>query len=144
MVYTDKLVVLVKLPLLDASGQYEIYSVINMPVPFPPTNLTAVYDLEFKQFGISKDRTQYLILDDNDMARCGLETLRFCPLNSPTYKGSERKTCVIAVFLKQTANVRGLCKTKVSTEKLPLAQCLSQENWLVAASHPSRFTVLCE
>ena len=144
MAYTDKLVVLVKLPLLDASGQYEIYSVMDMPVPFPPTNLTAVYDLEFKQFGISKDRTQYLILDDNDMARCGLETLRFCPLNSPTYKVSERKTCVIAVFLKQKANVRGLCKTKVSTEKLPLAQRLSPENWLVAASHPSRFTVLCE
>ena len=144
IVHANKLVVLVNLPLLDSSGQLEIYTIVNMPVPYPSTNLTAVYALQFQQFGISKDRTEYVILSNEEMLRCGSEELKFCSLNSPVYNVNEKETCEIAMFLRKTDQVRKLCHTKVSTEMLPLAERLGTENWLLAISKPTRFTLVCE
>ena len=87
-----------------------------------------MYALQFQQFGISKDRTEYVILSNEEMLHCGSEELKFCSLNSPVYNVNEKETCEIAMFLRKTDQVRKLCHTKVSTEMLPLAECLGTEN----------------
>ena len=144
IIHDDNLIILVPLPLLDSSGRFDIYQVTSMPVPYPPSNLTAVYTLEFQYFGISKDRTQYVVLKGEEMGKCGLKGIKFCPLNAPVYVVNERETCVISLFLRKAAEIKRLCQATVSTAKLPRALRLDKENWLLALLHVTWFTFLCQ
>ena len=40
----------------------KVMEAIALPVPYSSTKLTAVYDLEFKNFAISTDGRQYVVL----------------------------------------------------------------------------------
>ena len=77
MIHDDNIIILVSLPLLDSGGQFEVYQVLDMPVPYLATNLTASYDLEFRNFGISKDRTRYIVLIKGNIPRISSYTWRF-------------------------------------------------------------------
>ena len=144
MVHDDNIIILVSLPLLDSGGQFEVYQVLDMPVPYLATNLTASYDLEFRNFGISKDRTRYIVLNNEDMAKCGLEKVKFCSINSPIYGAHERQTCVISLFLRNAVEASTLCQTKVSAIKLPQAQRQDEENWSLAMTKVIVLTLLCK
>ena len=82
--FDDKMVITVNIPLLDASRAFTVVEAINLPVPFPPSNVTARYELEF--FSVSADKKQYTIMTVEDQIRCRQPGLNFCPLTSAVYE----------------------------------------------------------
>ena len=125
--FDDKMVITVNIPLLDASRAFTVVEAINLPVPFPPSIVTAIYELEFEHFSVSADKKQYTIMTVEDLIRCRQPGLNFCPLTSAEYETSQHEYCVSALYRKNVKEIRKFCKTSVSN-MLKLPSTSRQEN----------------
>ena len=142
--FDDKMVITVNIPLLDASRAFTVVEAINLPVTFPPSNVTPIYELEFEHFSASADEKQYTIMTVEDLIRCRQSGLNFCPITSAVYEPSQHEYCVFALYRKNVNEIRKFCKTSVSNMlKLPLAKYFSAGKWLVVTDIESVLTVMC-
>ena len=72
--------------------------------------MTATYQVEADTFAISQDRTQYIILDKLEAAKCSLDLIKFCPLLSPVIPVKGHQSCVIALYLNEMEAIKTNCK----------------------------------
>ena len=101
--HSNGLFCIMQIPILDISTQYDLYDVLNIPIPFPNSNLTAQYELEFTKFAISADRTKVSFVTDHDFIKCSLPFMQFCALDTPIrYVNSLRYSCLMSLFLGWT------------------------------------------
>ena len=76
----DRIVVVMSIPLLDFTGQYDVIKVHNIPLPMHeaqtkspsqsiPT-MVAMYDIEYPGLLINKDGNRYTLLSENEIVAC--------------------------------------------------------------------------
>ena len=132
----SKLVVTLEIPLLDVARKFSVKEAISLPVPYFTSNITAEYELEFKNFAVSTDGKQYVIFTLEDEINCGKPNIQFCAISSAVYEMNHHQHCTLALFQQNVKKVKKLCKTKISNKiKLPVARYIADGQWLIATNH---------
>ena len=117
---------------------------IALPVPYSDTSLTAVYDLEFKNFAITLDGRQYVVLTLEDQLNCGKRDVNYCSLTSAIQEANSHSYCTLALYQRDQVKISKLCKVKVSNKmKLPTAYYVASGEWLVATNKPFNLRRRC-
>lgn len=148
-----KILIVLSIPLLDRKETYEVYKIHNLPLPMHNMTATdgkdismiAKYDLQFDSFMINADRTKYALLSSTEYRACNNRYIHFCNPKSAIYPVNLSKSCVIALFLRHTENIKQNCKSIVYFDsRLPTAQYIHSGIWVVATYKMLKFTIVCE
>ena len=115
------ILVIVSIPLLDNINTFEIFNIFNMPVtvqdPFVPTDklpsIVAWYRLETSSIAVNLAQMNYVLLTATE--HCTFPLWHYCDVRSPVYSISSSKPCIVALFMKDTGNVKNYCKTEVES-----------------------------
>ena len=113
--------VIVLFPLLDNTSTFEIFNIFNVPVPVkdlvsPTDNLpsmVAQYRLETSSIAVNLAQMKYILLTPKEQKHCVFPLWHYCDVRSPVYSMTSSKLCTVILFMKDTKNVKGYCKTEV-------------------------------
>lgn len=149
----NKLLIILSIPLLDAQETYHVYKIHNIPalmtnqsnsVITNGCSMVAQYKLESNAIAINTERTQYMLLSNEELKSCSNPLMGFCFARSPVYKTSISRLCVTALFLQEVQKVRKYCKVIVQLKSvLPRATYLNNGHWVVSTSEKLHFVKLC-
>lgn len=146
----DHIYIVISVPLLDENSKYEIYKIHNLPVPFNTSSkvqssgMVAKYSLESHAIAVNGDKSKYVLLSDYELQHCANPLQTFCKIGSPIYPINLSELCIIALYLDNEDNINNFCKTMISpSSKKPLAHYLVNGIWIIAATKPLQFTVVC-
>ena len=140
----DVLLIGIEVPLLDVTRKFKVMEAITLPVPYPGTDLTATYALEFHHLAISEDGRQYVILTLEDQLNCAKKDIRYCSLTSAIRETNRHSYCTLALYQRDEKKVKELCKIRVSNRvRLPTAHYVARGEWLVATGQPFNLRKHC-
>ena len=144
--------VVVNLPLIDRDHKFEIYQIINSPLPYHDPKLdaeqqpkfSARYKLESMALAINPEKTNYMILDQVELAHCSTPLLDYCKVKSSSFPVNLSKLCIVALFMKNKENVGKYCKTEVTLNSLlPKATYVFDGIWVIATQTELTFSIVC-
>ena len=147
-----KILIVLSIPLVDRRESFDVYKIHNLPLsihnstPAENTNVNMVakYNLETEAFMVNTDRTKYALLTKDEISMCNNKYMTFCNPKSAIYQTNLSKTCIIALFLKHTENIKQYCRSTVYFDTiLPVAQYIYSGMWVVATHQPMKFTIVC-
>lgn len=144
-----KLLVLISIPLLDKDSTYEIYQVINLPMPYPKTNqkLEAIarYKVEWDFLALNLARTKFMLITSEEANRCKVDALGTCVSASPIYVAGSHDLCVLELFKKNKRGIKKHCKIEVLPSViLPTAISILDGIWAVATQEGLKLSNVCE
>ena len=134
LIEDNKFLTLINVPLLEVTNKYEIFMAHNIPLPYNNTGMVASYVLETKYIAMDTEKTEYMLLNENEAMRCGGVTAELCTLTNPSYSISQHPLCVISLYAGDTENIQNLCDIQIETRALlPLAYYLSEGHWVIVS-----------
>ena len=140
---SDRLSVVIALPLIHTDSLYTLYEAVWVPTPHASSAALAAYELEGPYIAISDKGDLYIILSQTDVSRCKLE-VGYCSFSYPAASLSRLPTCLSSLFTQNERNVAKYCQTKISKDfGLPHAKHLLQDKWLISSSQELTFHVNC-
>ena len=148
----DKIIVLINIPLLDASNDFEIFEAHSLPLPLQETengekvtrDVLAEYKLEAKAIAVNKERTKYVLLEENEVRQCTGSLAGHCAFHSPVYPVNLSKFCIMSLFMRNKEARHKNCKTEISPSSiLPVAKYLSNGVWMITTQKELRLSVVC-
>ena len=143
--------VIVSIPLLDNTNTFKIFNIFNMPVPVKdpvvPTDklpsMVAWYRLQTSSIAVKLAEMKYVLLAATKQEHC-TSPLWHCDARSPVYSMNHRTLCTVALFLKDTENVKNYCKNEVEQNSIvPKAYCIIDGLWIIASQNTLTFTAVC-
>jgi hypothetical protein len=143
--HSDGLYCIMQIPVLDVTTQYELFEVLNIPMPYPGSNLTAQYVIQHDKFVISSDRTKISFVTENDFAKCSVPFMQFCALDTPIrYINSIKDSCIIAIFSGWNSYT-DICNimVKQTTANYALAYHVVDGKWIITSPTPVTFRMTC-
>ena len=141
--HDNKIIVLIKVPLIDHDSTLDLYKVYNLPVFNPPLNKALTYEIEANTFAVSMDRNYMTIPTESEFIECTLASGHFCNLRSALYHMQSSKMCLIALFLKKENAISEYCEMKVMNISGPLALYLDDGTWAIATANIEQMEVTC-
>ena len=141
--HDDKILILIKLPLIDHDSSLDLYRVYNLPVLNPSLNKALTYQLETNTLAVSKDGKYATIPTESEFLECTLASGHFCNLRSALYHMQSSKMCIIALFLKDEIAIDKNCEMKVINITGPVALYLDQGTWAIATTDTEQMKVTC-
>ena len=147
-----KFLVIVSFPLLESMKTFEIFNVFNMPIPVKDTNvptdklpsMVAWYKLETSSITVNLAEIKYVLLTATQQEHHTSLLRHYCDVRSPVYSMTSSKIFTVALFMKDTENVKIYCKTKVEPNSiLPRAYYVIDSLWLISTQNTLTFTVVC-
>ena len=78
--HDNKIIVLIKLPLIDHDSSLDLYRIYNLPIFNPSLNKVLTYQLEANTLAISTDRNYATIPTESEFLECTLANGHFCNL----------------------------------------------------------------
>ena len=133
--------VLMAIPLMHQSTEYEIYRAVQVPVPNPDVRLGAQYSIESEYFAISRDKTFYIPLALNEILHCLDGPI--CQFNSPPYSVINYPQCITSLFLHDSQGVSVNCKKNIIEMGKPVLKQLFPQNYVISTVNPFNITILC-
>ena len=103
--HDDNLILLFKIPLVDSDSLVTLYRVYNLPIFNHHIGKLLMYNLEAKNFAITKDYKYIKTLTDSEFLKCTLANGHFCNLPSALYHIVYSSSCLSALFLKNTDKI---------------------------------------
>ena len=146
-----RFLVIVYIPLLDNTNTFKIINIFNMPVPVKdpivPTDklpsMVACHRLETSSIAVNLAQMKYVLLTPIQQEHCTSHLWHYCDVRSTVYSMTSSKLCTVALFLKDTENVKNYCKTEVEPNSiLPRAYCIIDGLWFIASQNTLTFTVV--
>lgn len=151
LLFDDKIVVVIKIPLLQVNNQYEIWKVFNLPIIIRSLDgdqnaqgMVATYRIESSGLMINKAKTKYALLNQVELAVCSEPTVNYCNVQSPIFPVNLAKLCIVHLFLQKTEMVRKYCESIVMMNtRLPFAIKLMNFLWGVVSQTELTFSIVC-
>ena len=150
----DKIQIILNIPLLNVKHIYEIYKVINIPIPIKTNQsdennlvISTQYILESHAFMITKDRSYYSLLDNEELNSCRNTQLKFCNPTKPLFPTNLNRNCLITLFNKDLKKINTYCEKLLIPYQLPNAIYLERNVYMIYDSpHNSylTFTIHCK
>ena len=145
MPISDGLMVILQIPILDITSKYEVYKILNVPVPYPKTSLIAQFDINHDYFAISSDRCKVSFLSRDEFLRCSIPNRVFCSMLTSLYPIAMLSTdCIMHLFITKSYN-DDFCTIKVShtNNTLPKLYHVLEGNWVITTSVPFILHINC-
>ena len=149
--FNRSIVIITHIPLVDTEHTYEIYRILNFPLPLSKRpgskqtmGWTARYQLDSNAIAVNRDRTRYSLLTESETTRCMDRDVRLCDIESPIYLSSGRESCELALLRKDRDEVIRVCRSRIKTNtRLPWAIRVSSKAWVLASARKETFTIRC-
>lgn len=147
-----KFLVLINIPLLDSDGNYEVYRVFNMPLPYHTADdntnsigVAAYYETESDFIAIDSGRSKFAVLQPDEIDQCASPENWFCNVRSPVYPTNVNRFCIVALFLQNKDKVEQSCRRIVKPNFLmPSAIYLNDGIWIIATHKEIKINVVCQ
>ena len=144
--------IVLKIPLINTKEQYDIFKVHNMPLPVhhnqsstTSVNVMVEYELETEMFMISRDKTRFSLLSENNYHMCNSYHLQFCNPETAFYPTNVNQLCIVALYMQVSQDIKMFCKqTIVLNQKLPITKYIASGVWIVVTHVPLTFTISCQ
>ena len=76
-------------------------------------SMAAWYRLETSSIAINLAQMKYVLLTATEQEHCTSPLQHYCDVRSPVYFMNSSKLCIVALFMKDTENVKNYYKTEV-------------------------------
>ena len=139
----DKIIILIKIPLVDSQSALNLYKIYNLPVFNPQIGKSVKYNTEGNSIAVSLDHNYATIPTDSEFLECTLASGHFCSLRSALYHMQTSKWCLVALFLKNDELININCEMSVSNVNGPEAIYLDKGNWAIASMEPDQMEISC-
>ena len=107
--------------------------------------MVANYKLEATALAINQQRTDFVIMSEEEAKLCSNPLVSFCKFKSPIYPVNKNTFCLVALFVGSQSRIKQLCQAKVYTNvNLPNAEYISDGLWLVTTAKRLTFTRTCQ
>ena len=149
----NQIIIVTVLPLMQYDNHFEIYKVINLPVPIMEDSLestdthtvVARYDLESVGLAINLQRTKYVLLNQKHLDQCTNPRLGICDMKLPIYPVNLSNKCVVSLFLDSPEKIKKTChKVVVPNSFVPQTIYIADGLWVVVSRRELRFSVTCQ
>ena len=141
--HDNKIIILIKVPLIDHDSSLDLYKVYNLPIFNPSLNKALTYQIETDILAVSMDSNYATIPTESEFLECTLASGHFCNIRSALYHMHSSKMCIIALFLKDDTAINENCEMKVINITGPLALYLDQGTWAIATTDTEQMEVTC-
>ena len=142
-----KLVMVIKIPLVDTNSRLELFELFNLHFP-GEGNLatsTAQYQIEAKGLAINYGRTEYMLLSEQDVAGCNRQLDFYCELNNVRYMTNAKRHCITSLFISDNESSKQNCETQVFLNKLlPIPQYLKDGFWAISTKEKFKMAITCD
>jgi hypothetical protein len=101
------------IPLLDYDSNFQIFKPFNLPIA---VNLNSSDDrsfsmltysnIEAKVIGVNVQKTQYILLNNEGLAKCIQPGVNFYDIKSPIHRINLSKLCIVALFMNDNALIK--------------------------------------
>ena len=154
----DRILVVINVPLINRGTQFEVFKIYNVAIPsvaiskqlplreqLGNRHLVANYKLEATALAINQQRTDFVIMSEEEAKLCSNPLVSFCKFKSPIYPVNKNTFCLVALFIGSQSRIKQLCQAKVYTNvNLPNAEYISDGLWLVTTAKRLTFTRTCQ
>ena len=143
MIDGTKLILMIRIPLLDTDSAMTLYKIYNLPIYNPTIGKSLSYDLGGSNLAITKDNSYVTILTEAEFIRCTLAQGHFCSLNTALYHIDYSRWCLVAMFLKQNNRINKDCQLTITNITGPQAIYLDQGLWAISVDKPTQMEIRC-
>ena len=95
----DKTFALIPVLLLDRESTFEVFQVMNLPIPSPnpkqKLGVVAKYKLKAESITFNLARTKSILLTKKEAEKCKTDALETCMFQSPIYATRGHRLCLI-------------------------------------------------
>ena len=141
--FVDKIIMLVKIPLVDNQSSLNLYKIYNLPVFNPTIDKSVKYNIEGNSIAVSSDKSYATIPTDTEFIECTLASGHFCSLRSALYHMQTSSWCLTALFLKDEELINQNCALSVINLTSPQAIYLDEGNWAIAIMKNDQMEITC-
>ena len=127
------MIVILTIPLSDASLDMRLYKIHNLPSLHPELKVEVNYVLEGNYLAIHKDGEYAAIPTDREIQVCQVTRGFLCTLNSALYPIKKIEWCIYALFIKDADKITEYCMVDTKTRNSPRAINLGGFIWAVSA-----------
>ncbi|CAG2190360.1 unnamed protein product [Mytilus edulis] len=147
----NRIFVVLSVPLIDYNSNFEIFKPFNLPIPInlnlqvdSTKSMLAYSNLEAKALGVNAKRTEYILLNDDELNKCIHPIRNFCDIRSPVYRINLSKFCIVALFRNDVKLIENNCHNTIKINAiLPMAEYLSSGTWIMVTAKPLRMSINC-
>ena len=141
--------VILTIPLLSVSDQYNVFQIFNVPVPkvFGDQGYLANYKVENAKFiAMSEDQLKFMLIDDHDLHLYLSKKLPFAPIRQPVYNTMTSSLCLPALLTNDIDKIDRFCEKVLSLNATsdPTASYIGNGLWIVLSPRPADIEVRCK
>ena len=140
---TDIFHLVAVVPLIHPASKYQIYRTVSVPVFEPKTQATKEILLSSPFLAMSPDRSEYIMLTENDVTRCQSHHVKFCQFRQPVFQTATAPSCQVALFMGQPENSAKSCRYKWSNVDVPIIKPLMKGKWLLSSKAIMEGNIVC-
>ena len=141
--FVDKIIMLVKIPLVDNQSSLNLYKIYNLPIYNPAIDKSVKYNIEGNSIAISSDNNYATLPSDTEFIECTLASGHFCSLKSALYHMYTSKWCLTALYLKNDDLISQNCELHVSNVTSPEAIYLDEGHWAISTMTNDQMEITC-
>ena len=101
------------------------------------------YRLGTSSVAVNLAQMKNVLLTPTEQEHCTSPLWHYCDVRSPIYSMTSSKICTVALFLKDTENVKNYCKTELKLKSiLPRTYHIIDGLWFIASQNTLTFIVV--
>ena len=133
----NKIHVLTVIPLIPLESLFTLYRVVAVPLPILSTIQSSEITLDGTHFAVSDRGNAYVILDEDEMAKCTKSEMTYCPLHRAAMNLARAPSCLASLFLEDEIGIQRNCPVKITDDQtFPRFRHLIHGKWMVATREP--------
>lgn len=147
-----RIIITVKIPLVEYSQQFDIFRAYSLPVPLlgrdknhpEERDMLAYYKLESDYLAINSERSQYILMNENDVQQCLNTGMGICNIKGPVMNSNMARSCILSNFNQDKYKVEQFCQTWIHRTVLPTAVYLANDVYLIITDNAIVFHLSCD
>ena len=141
----SEFILLIDIPIQDRSQQYQLYQVINLPVP--QRNTTAKYAIDTKFVAVSYNEDSLIPVTPAQFEQCLKANGQFCHLPAPAHPLMRPPSCIASLYSKHQSAIEQHCTITFSaTPVVPEPIQVNKKLWILTTTQhmqPNPISLIC-
>lgn len=139
----NKLILMIKVPLIDLDSSMTLYKVYNLPIFHQTLGKSLLYNIEGNNLAVTRDNKYMVVLTESEFIQCTLAEGHFCTINSALYHIETSKSCLSALFIKDNTKINKYCTLDMTNITGPKAIYLDQGLWAISLDKIIHMEIQC-
>lgn len=132
------------IPIAPVASKFTIFEPVTVPRFSPDGQSIQEYILESAALAISQDGYSFRLLSQGEAAICTHNQAKFCKMNDATFRASQSKMCIPALFFKDPEAIMSQCTVMTKPiPKFPIIRYIPDGNWLFFTPESESLQVTC-